>query len=456
MINLTSYADIHGSFAAAGPDQERQCKNPVSKLSLQKVLKTILARIVNAPQRVVLVYFAGHGVRTGNKIFLVPAHATLEEGTDLKQLCMSLDEMWELLKTELEDKIHVGDVLFFVILDTCQNLPYNLKKSLTEESFEPDVRVRPKLWALCTAAARGQEAEDGDTGGHSPFYSELLSPQCGLFEQNVSIQHALNLACGRLRARGQEPHVFNMNNLEAYLKSICLYGPERMISEQHDVLICFREDEKGCVEPLAHALQGRLMNEDIRHGGASRKLRVFLKPQPGRGLIKHQVADALCSSQVVILLVSHSTWKGVGRMRKDFQSDDPLAQLLARYEIILELHEQGRVCVLPLLIGSESGTGRRPFYQDFDEFDDDQMSSFWPIQEVPKDLRVESVVKSALDGLRSQVAQGLHDKELKVGAPSILRSPDGQIVNAGRSVWQTLEAYRRKDHFSTLDGYVHA
>jgi hypothetical protein len=448
----TSCAELHGRSAAFGPDQDPPCKNPVSKLSLQKVLKTFLAGIVNAPPQVVLVYFAGHGIRTGDKIFLVPANAKLEEGKEIKQLCMSLDEVWELLKTELEDKIHVDDVLFLVILDTCQNLPYNLKKSLTEESFEPDVRVRPKLWALCTAAARGQEAEDGDAGGHSPFNSELLSPQCGLFEQNVSIEHALNLVCDRLRARGQEPHVFNMNNLEAHRKRICLYGPERSISEQHDVFICFREDEKGCVEHLAHALQDRLMNQDIGRGGESRKLRVFLKPQPGRVLIKHQVADALCSSQVVILLVSRSTWKGVGQMRKDCQSDDPLAQLLARYEMILELHEQGHVCVLPLLIGSQSATDRRSFYQDFDEFDDDQMSQLWPIQEVPKDLRVESAAKSALDGLRSdfQVAQGLHDKKLKIKAPSILHSPDGQIVNAGRSVWQTLEAFRRKDHFRTL------
>ena len=134
MINLTSYADIHGSLAADGPDQEPLCKNSASKLSLQKVLKTFLAGIVNAPPRVVLVYFAGHGIRTGDKIFLVPANATLEEGTDLKQWCMSLDEVWELLKTELEDKIHVDDVLFLVILDTCQKLPYNLKQGLSEES----------------------------------------------------------------------------------------------------------------------------------------------------------------------------------------------------------------------------------------------------------------------------------------------------------------------------------
>jgi hypothetical protein len=268
---------------------------------------------------------------------------------------MSLDEVWRLLKTELDDKIDVGDVLFLVILDTCQNLPYNLKQGLTEESLEPDVRVRPKLWALCTAAARGQEAEDGDAGGHSPFNSELLSPQCGLFEENVSIEHALNLACGRLRARGQEPHVFNMNNLDADLRRICLYGPERSISEQHDVFICFREDAQGCVEhKLAHVLQCRLEKEDIVRGGESSKLRIFLKPKPGNGLDKDQVADALCSSRVVILLVSHSTWNGIGQMQKECSSDHALARLLARYEMILELHEQERVRVMPLLIGSES------------------------------------------------------------------------------------------------------
>ena len=114
---------------------------------------------------------------------------------DLEQCCMSLDEVWKLLKTELDDKIDVGDVLFLVILDMCRNLPCNFKQGLTEESLEPDVSFRPKLWALCTAAARGQRAKDGDAGGHSPFSSELLSPQCGLFGQDVSIKHALDLAC---------------------------------------------------------------------------------------------------------------------------------------------------------------------------------------------------------------------------------------------------------------------
>jgi hypothetical protein len=55
---------------------------------------------------------------------------------------------------------------------------------------------------------------------------------------------------------------------------------------------------------LAHVLQCRLEQEDIARGGESKKLRVFLKPRPGHGLDKHQVADALCSSRVVILLVS--------------------------------------------------------------------------------------------------------------------------------------------------------
>jgi Leucine-rich repeat (LRR) protein len=415
------------------------------------VLKGFLAGLVSAPPRVVLVYFAGHGIRRGGKMFLVPANAKLEAAPDLEQWCMSLDEVWRLLKTELDDKIDVGDVLFLVILDMCQNLPNNLKHGLTEESLEPDVQFRPKLWALCTAAARGQTAKDGDAGGHSPFNSELLSPQCGLFEQNVSIRHALELACRRLRARGQEPHVFNMNNLDAELRRICLYGPERSISEHHDVFICFREGAQGCVEhKLAHALHCRLEKEDIARGGESKKLRVFLKPKPGHGLDKDQVADALCSSRVVILLVSHSTWKGIGQMQKDCSSDHAMARLLARYEMILELHAQERVRVLPLLIGSESAG--RTFYQDFDEFDDDELSQFWPIQELLKDLRVESVVKSALEGLRSdfQVAQGLEDKELKVGAPSILRSPDGQIAHAGRSVWQTLQAFRSRQHFSTL------
>ena len=386
-------------------------------------------------------------------MFLVPANAKLEEGPDLERMCMSMDEVFKLLKEELDDKIDRADVIFLVILDTCQNLPYNLQKGLSEESLEPDVRDRPKRWALCTAAARGQTAQDGDMGGHSPFNRELLSPQCGLFEENVSFEHALKIACGRLRARGlQEPQLFNINNLDADLARTCLYGPETEISEQHDVFLCFREG--GADHKMARALHCRLVNEDIGapvgRDGERRKLKVFFEPQSGHVLEKHQVADALCSSQIVVLLVSHSTWQGIGQMQTDCPPDDPLPRLLARYEMILELHEQGRIRVLPLLIGSESAG--RAFYQGFDPFDNDQLSQFWPIQTLPEDLRVASVVKSALDGLRRdfEVAQSLEDKQLKVEVPSILRSPDGQMVHAGRSVWQTLRAFRSRQHFRSL------
>ena len=116
----TSCAELPGRSAAVGPDQEPQCKNSACKHTLQKVLKGFLAGLVSAPPRVVLVYFAGHGIRRGGKMFLVPANAKLEAAPDLEQWCMSLDDVWKLLKTELEDKIDVGDVLFLVILDMRQ------------------------------------------------------------------------------------------------------------------------------------------------------------------------------------------------------------------------------------------------------------------------------------------------------------------------------------------------
>ena len=115
----TSCAELHGRSAAVGPDQEPQCKNSACKHTLQKVLKAFLAGLVSAPPRVVLVYFAGRGFRTGGKMLLAPANAKLEAAPDLEQWCMSLDEVWRLLKTELDDKIDVGDVLFLVILDMC-------------------------------------------------------------------------------------------------------------------------------------------------------------------------------------------------------------------------------------------------------------------------------------------------------------------------------------------------
>jgi len=209
-----------------------RCKNPASKAGLECLLKDFLAPLVSAPPRIVVVTFAGHGIRDRDNMYLVPANADLKEFKDLKDKCLSHHELFGLLKTELESKIAVKDVLFLFILDMCQNLPKFLQpqhgndEEVHWEAVEPDGRSRPQRWALCTSTANGTKAPDG-SAGHSPFMQALMSAECGFLEQNVSIKLALEGARSRLLAAGaQEPYIFS-----ADLGDICLHSPSMNISE---------------------------------------------------------------------------------------------------------------------------------------------------------------------------------------------------------------------------------
>ena len=116
-------------------------------------------------------------------MYLVPAKVEWKELADLTNKCLSQHELFWLLKTELEDKILVKDVLFLDILDICQNLPKFLQSQQHGsdgvahlESLEPDGRRRPQQWALRTSTENWTTAPDG-AAGHSPFMQELLSAE---------------------------------------------------------------------------------------------------------------------------------------------------------------------------------------------------------------------------------------------------------------------------------------
>jgi len=290
-------------------------------------------------------------------------------------------------------------------------------------------------WALCTSTANRTAAPDGQAGHNSPFTQELLSAGCGFLEHNVSIQHALQAACSRLLQQGrQQPHL-SLANLE----KICLSGPSTCICRECDVFICHREFTE--VREIARALNDELVKMSIEMEGVeNRKLNVFFEPSFG-DMPRHQIADALCSSTVVVFLVSQSTFDGIGNLQADSSDDGPLARMLTQYEMALEMFEQQGVVVLPVLIGDKSPV--QSYFGQVNPSDKDQMCKYWPVDTMSKDLRVNSIVKSALAGLRRDfnVAQNLANKHYKTRVPSILQSPNGKATTAGRTIKQTLTAY---------------
>ena len=61
-------------------------------------------RQIRRPPRMVLVYVSGHGVQEGDEIFLVPTHASPSNLEELRAQCLSHDELFRILKTDLEER----------------------------------------------------------------------------------------------------------------------------------------------------------------------------------------------------------------------------------------------------------------------------------------------------------------------------------------------------------------
>ena len=96
--------------------------------------------------------------------------------------------------------VYVKDIIFLIILDTCRNrLNGSQIANQTDYNYSGalDPKTRPFVSVLCTATLRTKEAwENPEVSGYlSAFTHYVTSEECGLFEPNVPIQMALELAC---------------------------------------------------------------------------------------------------------------------------------------------------------------------------------------------------------------------------------------------------------------------
>ena len=112
-----------------------------------------------------VVYFAGHGIETGGKNFLIPVDATLAKSSALALEAIPLDAVLEQL-----DGVRK---LRLVILDACRNNIFGLsgaKRSLSRGL----ARIEPEGNMLVAFAAREGTAADDGKGRHSPYTAALL------------------------------------------------------------------------------------------------------------------------------------------------------------------------------------------------------------------------------------------------------------------------------------------
>jgi hypothetical protein len=146
---------------------ERQLK--FSKVLLRKNLDRVafsaalkeLAREAHGAE-VGLVFFAGHGIESKGRNYLVPTDAMLAGAADIELEAIALDSVLSQLESVTK--------LRLVILDACRNSPF----PAGARSWRGLKAVAPELGTLVAYAAReGTLAADGK-GRHSPFTAALL------------------------------------------------------------------------------------------------------------------------------------------------------------------------------------------------------------------------------------------------------------------------------------------
>jgi len=78
-------------------------KDLIDKEAMERALTRFISH-VRRPARMVMIYVSGHAVQEGDKIFLVPTRASPTSVEELRQQCLSHDDIFRILKSDLADR----------------------------------------------------------------------------------------------------------------------------------------------------------------------------------------------------------------------------------------------------------------------------------------------------------------------------------------------------------------
>jgi hypothetical protein len=338
-----------------------------------------------------------------------------------------------------------NDVYYLLIIDACRETPEEpaVGFSGTLDPVYRDAKSEEAMrWALCAGTSRGSLATDAGTLDAShlgAFTSCVISEECGLFQPNVPVSTAIKLACERVRnqSRYQAP----LTLLDNISGDFCLHDVQED-QERFDVCVCYRMDTDGS--------GARLIADSLESKG-----KVFWRTMPGKQTERTQMAQAVCNSNVIILIVSDRTFADISTLTSADQATDKhkhLANLLRQMDMILEVyeHRHRRCSVLPVYHGDEQ---QNPVTFDLMIKELDR-SRCWPTVLPDKALPwVPLVRRQALRDLRcvdKNLSRLLHDRYLsRVGCadvPSLIK---------GRQVGETLRAFQSFAAMEPLIGKKH-
>jgi hypothetical protein len=163
LVNATSDARDLGR-ALEGTGFDTTIKTDVKRRELYQLIDAFAARIAGSPDTVGLFYYAGHGVQTNGKNYLVPVDANLTSEADLEAEAVDYGKVLRAME-EAHNRINI------VILDACRDNPLPKGRSLARGLAS--VRA-PRGTFIGYAAAPGQTAQDGEPGQNGVFTGTLI------------------------------------------------------------------------------------------------------------------------------------------------------------------------------------------------------------------------------------------------------------------------------------------
>lgn len=112
-----------------------------------------------------LFYYAGHGMQSNGRNYLIPVNATIQSEGDIEDESVSLDQVLSRME-EARNRLNI------VILDACRNNPFNRRFRSASRGLGA-ISTAPKGTVIIYATAAGGVATDGD-GENGLFTQELL------------------------------------------------------------------------------------------------------------------------------------------------------------------------------------------------------------------------------------------------------------------------------------------
>ena len=136
--------------------------------SMQSALATFARKADGAD--LALVYYSGHGIEVDGRNYLLPVDAKLVDAADVDFEAVPLD-----LAVAAADRAKSTKI---IVLDACRNNPFRarmVRRQSRRSIGQGLAPVAPATGTLIAYAAKGgTEADDGPSGGNSPFTQAFL------------------------------------------------------------------------------------------------------------------------------------------------------------------------------------------------------------------------------------------------------------------------------------------